>query len=205
MTDQRGRALDFGCGAGQFVIALADRFDAVVGVDISDVRIRLADSVLTQRYSQYRDRVTFLCIDPAAPLPLPDRSFDVVIASAVLEAVPDVFFTLDELARVCRPGGSLLVSVANVCYIKHVLEMLAGQIPVTWSATRDMGQWRAHGWDGGCLRYFSQRALRDLLRHTGFEPEQWSGSGSFAKLRRWHPNLCGALTVRARRVARESS
>jgi SAM-dependent methyltransferase len=203
MRGQGGRALDLGCGAGQLVFALADRFEALVGVDISDVRIRLADSVLAERYPQCRGRVTFHCVDPDAPLPFPDRSFDMVMACAVLEAVPDVFATLDEVARVCRPGGYVLISVANACYLKHVLGMLVGRIPLTWGTTRDMAHWRTDGWDGGALRYFSKGALRDLLLNTGFVPERWSGNGTLAKLRRWYPNLCGGLTVRARRVVRE--
>jgi hypothetical protein len=40
-----------------------------------------------------------------------------------------------------------------------------------------------------------------LLRHTGFEPLEWTGDGKFAKYRRWCTNLSGNLTVRARRVA----
>lgn len=203
IRDDGGRALDIGCGAGQLVFALADRFEALVGVDISDVRVRLADSVLTSRFPHCRGKVTFHCVAPGAPLPFPDRSFDVVIASAVLEAVPDVFATLDEVARVCRPDGYLLISVANVCYLKHVFGMLGGHIPLTWGTTRDMRHWRTEGWDGGALRYFSKRTLRDLLMNTGFVPEKWSASGTLAKLRRWHPNLCGSLTVRARRVTRE--
>ncbi len=63
-----------------------------------------------------------------------------------------------------------------------------------------MAHWRTHGWDDGCLRYFSQQALGDLLRHVGFAPEAWSGSGALGKYRRWYLNLCGALTVRARRL-----
>jgi len=76
-----------------------------------------------------------------------------------------------------------------------------GRIPVTWSRTRDLADWRVNGWDGGCRRYFCKGILADLLRHSGFAPEQWSGSGRFARLRRWHPSLCGGLTVRARKGA----
>ena len=197
---EHGRVLDFGCGSGQLVIALSDSFETLVGVDSSDARIRLASTTLGERYAERRDRISFQCVDPVEPLPFPDGSFDVVVASAVLEAVPDVFFSLDEIARVCRPGGALLVSVANTCYIKHVPGMLMGRVPVTWSPTRDMAVWREQGWDGGCLRHFCKGILGDLLEHTGFVPEQWSGSGVLAKFRRWHLNLCGGLTVRARRV-----
>jgi SAM-dependent methyltransferase len=196
---ERGKVLDVGCGAGQLALALADRFDALSGVDISEVRIRLANSVLAERFPQYRAKVAFQCVSPSAPLPFPDGSFDVVITSAVLEAVPDVFVALDEIARVCRPGGCLVAAVANACYVKNVLGMLAGRVPLTWSKSPEMAHRRTYGWDGGSLRYFSKGALGDLLRYTGFAPEEWSANGVLAKLRRWYPNLCGGLAVRARR------
>jgi len=199
LLPERGRVLEFGCGSGGLLIALAERFDEAVGVDLSDRRIALARRILAERYPQYSGKLRFQCIGGGEPLPFEDASFDVIIACVVLEAVPDVFATMDELARVCRPGGCLLATVANVCYIRHILGMLAGRIPVTWAPTRDIGEWRRCGWDGGCLRYFSKHALSQLLLHTGFDPEKWSGSGRWARLRRWCPALCGDLCVRARR------
>lgn len=200
IRNERGRVLEVGCGAGQMTMALADQFERLIGVDISEVRIDLANRVLRERSEQYQEKVNFQCVAPNAPLPFADNSVDVVIASVVLEVVPDVFFTMDEMARVCRPGGCVAIAVANVCYLKHLLGMLAGRIPITWTKTRDMARWRRDGWDGGALRYFSKSALGDLLRHTGFEPEVWSGCGTLARLRRWYLNSCSGLTVRARRV-----
>jgi ubiquinone/menaquinone biosynthesis C-methylase UbiE len=200
IRNERGCLLEIGSGAGQLLIALADQFDHLVGLDISDLRIALAEEVLAKRYPQYQSKICFQQHDVNQKLPFEDACFDVVIACVVIEVVPDVFGLFDELARVCKPGGCLLASVANVCYLKHVFAMLCGRIPVTWSPTRDMAQWRERGWDDGALRYFSKSALSDLLQHTGFKPEAWSGAGSLARLRRWYINSCGALTVRARRT-----
>lgn len=44
-------------------------------------------------------------------LPLPDGSFDLIICNHVLEHVLDDRAAVDELARVCAPGGFLLISV----------------------------------------------------------------------------------------------
>lgn len=48
-------------------------------------------------------------------LPLPDRRFDAVVLTEVLEHVRRPVPTLTELARVLRPGGRLLVTVPFVC------------------------------------------------------------------------------------------
>ena len=39
VTVSRGRALDFGCGAGRLTRALAARFESVVGVDVADAML----------------------------------------------------------------------------------------------------------------------------------------------------------------------
>jgi ubiquinone/menaquinone biosynthesis C-methylase UbiE len=202
LRDERGRLLDLGCGAGQMVIALAEAQPALtelVGVDIADARVALANRVLTERYPHLTTRVRFACAPADRVLPFEDRSFDVVVATVVLEFVEDVFTAVDEMARVCRPGGCTVVTVANVCYVKHVASLLLGRVPRTSSPTREISYWRQHGWDGGCKRYFSKQTLSQLLQSAGFEPERWTGAGSLAKMRRWCANLCGSITVRARR------
>ncbi len=42
LFQQRGRALDFGCGVGRLTQALASYFDEVVGVDIAPSMVMLA-------------------------------------------------------------------------------------------------------------------------------------------------------------------
>jgi phosphatidylethanolamine/phosphatidyl-N-methylethanolamine N-methyltransferase len=45
----------------------------------------------------------------AARLAFPDNSFDVVVAQYVITTVPDPEGTLDEFARVLRPGGEIIL------------------------------------------------------------------------------------------------
>ena len=45
----------------------------------------------------------------AAQMALPDASFDVVVAQYVITAVPHPEATLDEFARVLRPGGEIVL------------------------------------------------------------------------------------------------
>ncbi len=199
LRGESGRVLDVGCGAGQYLISLADRFDALEGIDLSPVRIQLATSALQQRYPEHSGRIQFQVASLDERLPYEDGAFDVVIASAVIEHVVNLFHATDEIARVTRTGGCVVITVPNVCYLKHPLGMLFGRLPLTGTPTRDMAYWREHGWDGEHLHYFSKRALTELLQQAGFTPEAWTGDGRLAKLRRWHTNLVGNLTVRARK------
>ncbi len=197
---EKGEFLEVGCGAGQMVLALADRFDRLIGVDLSDVRVTDAKQALKEHYPQFQDKIDFVTVGSSGPFPFQDGSFDVVISLAVLEHVIDVFEFMDEIARVCRPGGCTVITVPNICYVKHAFRLLLGRIPITGIGNSDIAYWRENGWDGGHFHYFSKKMLGDLLENAGFEPEKWTSDGKFAKFRRWHPNLVGHLSVRARRL-----
>lgn len=197
---QNATMLDVGCGDGGLLFALAERFQRAVGFDLSNVRIETARRALAERYPHLGDRVELHVGDADTPFPFVDESFDVVIACAVLEHVVHVFSVMDEIRRVCKPGGYALITVPNMSFLVHVMDLLLGRVPKSGSPTRDMAYWRKHGWDGGHLHVFTQQGLRNLMVHMGFEPEAWSGCAKWAKLRRWWLHLTGHITVLAKRT-----
>jgi ubiquinone/menaquinone biosynthesis C-methylase UbiE len=95
------RVLDIGTGTGEAALFLAREFPraSVRGVDIADEMIRLAKAKVGLDPS---GRVAFRVAD-ASDLPFEDGSFDLV---AQLNMPP--FFA--EIARVLRPGGSVIVA-----------------------------------------------------------------------------------------------
>ena len=100
-----GRILEVGVGTG---ISLPDysRTNRIVGLDISEPMLRKA----SQRVAEHKlDNVEILAVMDAAKLALPDASFDVVVAQYVITTVPNPEATLDEFARVLRPGGELII------------------------------------------------------------------------------------------------
>jgi SAM-dependent methyltransferase len=100
------RVLDAGCGAGYGAELLNQAGAAsVVGVDSSDSALSLARSAVT-------DGVTCELGDITA-LSHPDDSFDLVVCFEVIEHVEDPEQVLDELRRVLRPDGILLLSSPN--------------------------------------------------------------------------------------------
>jgi ubiquinone/menaquinone biosynthesis C-methylase UbiE len=160
----------------------------------------MAHKILQERYPELMRKLEFKEVDVEQSLPFENESFDIVILCAVAEHTIDLFGLMDETARVCRKGGCVVMTVPNICYIKHIKELVLGRVPITTSVENaTISGWRHCGWDGGHLHYFSKKALSDLLRHVGFEPEEWGGSGRWAKLRRWYINFVGDLIVRARR------
>jgi phosphatidylethanolamine/phosphatidyl-N-methylethanolamine N-methyltransferase len=100
-----GRILEVGVGTG---ISLPDysRATRLVGVDLSEPMLRKAQ----KRVSELRLRnVEGLALMDAERLGFPDDSFDVVVAQHVVTTVPHPEATLDEFARVLKPGGEIVL------------------------------------------------------------------------------------------------
>ncbi len=98
--------LDAGCGSGPLAEALRAKGAIVSGFDLSPDMVELA----RERLGADADvRVA----DLGAPLPYPDDTFDLVVASLSLHYVEDWASALAELRRVLRPGGRLTVSIIH--------------------------------------------------------------------------------------------
>ena len=99
------RVLDVGSGPGMLLqeIAAATGPDGVAhGVDPSATMVEMA-----RRRCGAGARIDQAGV--AGPGSLPDGPFDAVIATQVLEYVPDIGAALAEIARVLRPGGRVLL------------------------------------------------------------------------------------------------
>jgi phosphatidylethanolamine/phosphatidyl-N-methylethanolamine N-methyltransferase len=100
-----GRILDVGIGTG---ISLADYLPAnrVVGVDYSAPMLRKAHERVRALGLSH---VEALAVMDAQQLGFADGFFDAVVAQYVITAVPDPEATLDEFARVTKPGGEIIM------------------------------------------------------------------------------------------------
>lgn len=98
------RALDVGCGEGRFCRMLADRGIAATGIDPTVELIEQA---------RRRDSSGDYRVGRAEHLDLPDASFDLVLSYLSLVDIPDLATAIGEMARVLRPGGSLLIANLN--------------------------------------------------------------------------------------------
>jgi len=101
-----GRILEVGVGTG-ISLPRYRRSSRITGVDLSDAmldkaRARVARLGLTN--------VEAIEIGDAERLAYPDHAFDVVVAQYVVSAVPHPLRALDECARVCRPGGEIVIT-----------------------------------------------------------------------------------------------
>lgn len=99
---ERGRALDFGCGAGRLTQALAEHFREAVGVDIARSMVERA-----REFNRHGDRVRYVVHHAADLAPFGDGAFDLVYSNKVLQHIPPMAAEayIREFFRVLRPGG----------------------------------------------------------------------------------------------------
>jgi SAM-dependent methyltransferase len=98
----RGLAVEIGCGLGRICQGLAERFDRVVGVDISP-------EMLKQAREHVQDpKVEFVLGDGVSLGALETGSADLVLSFTVFQHIPSVKVICDyltEAGRVLKPGG----------------------------------------------------------------------------------------------------
>ncbi|WP_408995137.1 class I SAM-dependent methyltransferase [Streptomyces europaeiscabiei] len=154
--------LDIGCGDGTAAATAAPLLTGhrIIGVDWSQDALRRA-----------RTRIPYAVRGELADggLPLRSESADAVLFSEVIEHLVDPDAALDEIRRVLRPGGHLMLSTPNLAAWYNRVLLLAGVQPV-FSEVSLRG---IHGRPGtevvGHLRLYTARALREFVAASGFE------------------------------------
>jgi SAM-dependent methyltransferase len=149
--------LDLGCGEGRHAFEAYRRGASVVAIDWG------AGEVATTR--QWLDAIAAADEAPGGAraevvrgdltaLPVPDASVDRVIASEVLEHIPDDAAAISEIARVLKPGGRVAVTVPRF-----------GPERVCWALSDAY-----HANEGGHVRIYRAGVLRTRLAAAGLVP-----------------------------------
>jgi ubiquinone/menaquinone biosynthesis C-methylase UbiE len=105
LTKPDEKILDIACGTGSILRALKGRgYHNLHGLEISDYAV---DRLRSEGITMYRGKLP--------NLPIPNASFDVVIASQILEHVIRRRRFMREVVRVLKGGGRALIFVPNDC------------------------------------------------------------------------------------------
>ncbi len=97
------RVLEIGFGTGKLHLQLAGRYK-LAGVDLAMGMARL-----TRRRLAGRGAHSGLCVGNVYALPWPAGCFDAVLSTFAFSAFPDGGRALDEMVRVLKPGGKLII------------------------------------------------------------------------------------------------
>ena len=160
--------LDIGSGAGVGVSHLATRMSNphVFCIDLSSPAL---DEV------KRKGLVPLIASAEGAHLPFGDTSFDIVVFNEVIEHLVDTDSIMDEIHRVLKPKGLLLLSTPNLASWFNRGAILLGVQP----AFSEVSFRKVYGRPGsglvGHLRLFTRRALVEFVGDSGFEIESVRG------------------------------
>ena len=168
------RILDIACGRGTLLKHLAGKLPeaVLVGADVS------ASSVERAR----ADGLDVRQADVSSELPFADQSFDCAVFGEVIEHIVDPDFALQQISRILRKGGTLIVTTPNIASWCNRILLLAGIQPLCTETSLHvnlgrrlelLGQWRPAQ---GHLKIFTSAALREMLTANGYAVELVRGA-----------------------------
>lgn len=165
------RILDVGCGDGIVSGALKRATGAhVIGMDASMGALEKSRGICDEVH---------LVEFGSATLPLPDRSVDAIFAGEVIEHLFQTEQFLEELLRVCKADGRLVISTPNLASWYNRFFLLLGLQPLftdTGVRVSSSGNWlyRAN-LPAGHIRNFTLSSLVHLVRACGWDVESVHG------------------------------
>lgn len=129
--------LDAGCADGSFAEKLKDNFGFdTFGVDISPGVVRFAP----------KKGIKAAVCNLEESLPFADAEFDLITACEVIEHIYDTDFFIEELKRILKNGGILIITTPNLVSLRNRMTMLFGRYPrfVPEYSTKGAGHIRAY-------------------------------------------------------------
>jgi ubiquinone/menaquinone biosynthesis C-methylase UbiE len=167
--DVRGRRwLDVGCGSGTLSRWLSERGASVVGVDGSPEMVRIAQAVAQSQGGE--GSIPQFQIANMENLPFPDGSFDGVLCSSVLEYTNEPQLCLNEIARITKPGGTLLISVPNSRSVVRLGLRIAFRL-TNWTGS-PRPRYLAHS-----RHQYSMAQFSEFLRSQNLQPDYVAAFG----------------------------
>lgn len=153
------QVIDVGCGDNTFIDFCARQGAEVTFVDILPDMV--ANAELRLKDSPARGIHGIVC--DAGPLPLPDRHFDRVVCTEVIEHVDDPADFLHELVRIGKPGALFLLSVPD---------------PASESVQKELAP-PVHFEKPNHINFFTREAFDQLITNGGLIIENKSYNGFF--------------------------
>lgn len=164
--------LDAGCGNGFLAGKLASRGHHVTGVDISQDGVDIA----RKNYPQIGFHIASL-YDNLEPIV---QNVDLVISSEVIEHLFSPKTFLENISKVLKPRGSIILTTPYHGFLKNLaLSLIDG--------------WDTHhtaNWEGGHIKFFSPKTLKILLANTGYINAVFNNAGRIPYL--WKSMICRA-------------
>ncbi len=154
----KARVLDIGCGVGQVSNFLQKKGYKVTGIDFSPLFIK---------ESKKAGKADFKIMD-STNLKFPDCSFDAVISAETLEHIPNPKKALEEMSRVLRQSGLMILRFPNKLSVLDSLAVFLSKKPKFKITNPNLG--KNVGGDDEDLCYIASTAdIGVFLKNNGFK------------------------------------
>jgi SAM-dependent methyltransferase len=169
------KILDVGCGDGNFSIMVKEACQAskVYGIEATEKGVELAqeNGVVASR----------LDIDSDV-FPFEEGSFDAVFAGEIIEHLFDPDHFLDEIYRVLRPGGILVLTTPNLASIHNRIALIFGYQPFPMGISSRFNEGRMYEPESeqaqslDHIRVLTLRSLKKLMNIHNIQIIEITGS-----------------------------
>ena len=149
--------LSIGVGTGRDTSYLANK-NTVHGVDVSETGLKIA--------KKKGIKVKVVDVD-RNKLPYKDKTFDIIICKDLFEHLVNPLSLLQEIKRVVKKGGYLVVNVPNHFFWLPRLRILFGS-NLLWKVIGQDQTKMFNEWDYMHIRYFTWEGFQHFLRKGGF-------------------------------------
>ena len=134
MFESNGKYVaDIGCGPGEMLCDLIDRGCRVMGVDIAEGMLEVANRNIRKRNPEAE---VALKVGNVEDLDIEDETFDSVICAGVIEYMSADHRTLTELNRILKPGGELIITVRNKACPFRLIDLFLDMVKSTAIGTK---------------------------------------------------------------------
>lgn len=150
------RILDIGCGSGRHTCAAFQLEDVfAIGIDLNPQDLAEAKDRLKlhENLGEHGGGRWALSRASALALPFKPGIFDLIVCSEVLEHIPEDHLVMEEILRILKPGGNLVISVP-----RYWPEKICWRLSKEYATTL-----------GGHIRIYKSKHLIDRIEQTGLK------------------------------------
>lgn len=202
------KILDAGCGTGDLFLKIlkyrGHRTNYIIGIDISEPNIDILNEKLAglENKVYWDENIKAIIGDIRELKKIKSNTFDKVICSEVLEHIKDIGKALDEIKRITKVGGKIIITVPNLWHLfnwipngnfkksrlerKHVIKDLLRGFAYRPYTTTDGIVFDYHYYYSP--RYFKKHIKEYFRVEKIYSTLKWSNRpvyGKFAKLQEW--------------------
>lgn len=160
LVGKNKKVLDLGCYYGFLGKRFIDNGNEVWGVDVAKEALKKAETLgLETKYA-----------DVEKEIPFESGRFDVVVAAEIIEHLKDTDHFLEEIRRVLKEDGFLILTTSNLVSLGRRFLYLLGKNSYHEASFSFPEEPPA----AGHLRYFNKGLLLGLLKHHNFAIEEFS-------------------------------